>query len=134
MSKAPDRGSATVEMVLLAPVMMALVMLVVLVHRQTDTSLRVARAADVGARVASLSRTSSMAERGVSAAHRDLASGSAVCAKATVSLDTRPVGRFTIVSVTVTCQTSTRGLGLLGVGRHRISRTSTEIVDYYTGR
>lgn len=134
MRSARERGSATVEMVLLAPVMMALVMLVVLVHRQTDASLRVARAADVGARAASLSRTSSMLERGVRAARQDLATGSAVCTKSSVSLDTRLVGRFTVVSVTVTCETSARGLGLLGVGRRRISSTSTEIVDFYTGR
>lgn len=134
MTVRADRGSATVEMVLLAPVLMALVMLVVQVHRQTDASFRVARAADVGARAASMSRMATMEGNGVRAARADLVSGSPVCARHSVSAHARRVDRFIQVSVTVWCETSARGLGLLGTVRHRITKVSTEVVDYYTSR
>lgn len=129
-----SRGSATVEMVLLSPVLMTLVMLIVHVHRLTDVGYRVARAADVGARAASMSRTGMMEEIGIRAARADLDSGSRVCSRASVSAVTSRADRYVHVAVTVSCEPILRGLGLLGIGRHRITKVSTEVVDYYRGR
>lgn len=134
MTRAPARGSATIEAVLLAPIMMAFVMLVVHVHRQTDASITVSRAADAGARAASMSGPRTMRVNGVTAARRELESAMGTCSRVGVDVAKSESGGLTSVSVTVTCETSKRGLGLLGIASGRITRTSTEVVDYYTGR
>jgi Flp pilus assembly protein TadG len=129
-----DRGSATVETVILVPVLMALVMFIIHVHRMSDASFRVARAADVGARVASMSRSESMRSNGIAAARADITSGSTACATHGVSAERTSAGRLTMVTVTVWCRVDIRGLGLLGVRASRLVHSSTEVVDFYTGR
>lgn len=128
-----ERGSATVEAVLLAPVMMVLVMLVVHVHGQADAAARIARAADAGARMASISSPRSMLANGERAARTQVTDLTGLCARTSVQARDVSVSGFRAVSVTVTCTTNSRGLGLLRVRPRTITRSSTEIIDVYRG-
>lgn len=133
MKRSDPRGSATIEAVLLAPIMMTLVMLIVHVHGQSDAAIRVARAADAGARAASMSAPGSMQAKGRRAAEQHLGSLAGLCTRTTVDVRRSLVVGLGAVTVTVTCTTNPRGLGLLGVGSRSIRRTSTEVVDVYRG-
>lgn len=133
MRRSTSRGSATVEAVLLAPVMMTLVMFLVHVHQQADVAIRVARAADAGARTASMSAPGSMLSKGERAARIQLVGLSGLCTRTTVDARRSSVAGLSAVSVTVNCLTGIRGLGLLGVRPTVIRRTSTEIIDVFRG-
>ena len=131
--KAP-RGSLTVEVLLLVPVLMMMFLLIVHVGRLTDASFRVHRAADVSARIASQSNFNSMILHGVSAAHRDLAGSGSTCERVAVSITRGQIGRIQTVTTSIKCVVSFSGLGLLSLPPRTVSATSTEVVDYFSGR
>ena len=134
MKKNTSRGSLTVEALILIPALMMLFLLIVHVGRLTDASFRVHRAADVSARVASQSNSNSMVSRGVAAAHKDLAGNSSTCERSDVLVTRGRIGRIQTVTTSVTCVVSSSGLGLLSLSQRTIRATSTEVVDYFSGR
>ena len=134
MRRNTSRGSLTVEALILVPALTMLFLLIVHVGRLTDVSFRVHRAADVSARIASQSNSISMVSRGVAAAHKDLAGSTSTCERADVSVTRGRIGRIQTVTTSVTCVVSSSGLGLLSLPHRTIRATSTEVVDYFSGR
>ena len=134
MRRKTSRGSLTVEALILVPALMTLFLLIVHVGRLTDASFRVHRAADVSARIASQSNSNSMVSRGVAAAHKDLAGSSSTCERSDVLVTRGRIGRIQTVTTSVTCVVSSSGLGLLSLSQRTIRATSTEVVDYFSGR
>ena len=129
-----SRGSLTVEALLLVPVLMMMFLLIVHVGRLTDASVRVRRAADVSARIASQSSSNSMISRGVAAAHIDLVGSGSKCERSNVLVTRGRIGRIQAVTTSVTCVVSSSGLGLLSLPQRTVRATSTEVVDYFSGR
>ena len=134
MKKSASRGSFTVEALILVPILMMLFFLIVYVGRLTDASFRVHRAADVSARISSQSNFNSMISRGVTAARKDLAGSVSTCEQADVSITRGQIGRIQTVTTSITCVVSFSGLGLLSLPQRTIRATSTEVVDYFSGR
>ena len=129
-----SRGSLTVEALILVPALMMLFLLIMHVGRLTDASFRVHRAADVSARIASQSNSNSMISRGVAAAHNDLVGSTSTCERANVLVTRGHIGRIQTVTTSITCVVSTSGLGLLSLPQRTVRATSTEVVDYFSGR
>ena len=134
MKKNISRGSLTVEALILVPSLMMLFLLIVHVGRLTDASFRVHRAADVSARIASQSNSISMISRGVAAAHNDLVGSASICERANVLVTRGYIGRIQTVTTSITCVVSSSGLGLLSLPQRTVRATSTEVVDYFSGR
>jgi len=134
MRRGFSRGSLTLEALILVPALMMLFLLIVHVGRLTDASIRVHRAADVSARIASQSNVNSMISRGVAAAHNDLAGSASSCEQAEVLVARGHIGRIQTVTTSITCVVSSSGLGLLSLPQRTVRATSTEVVDYYSGR
>ena len=134
MKRRNCRGSMTVEVLLLTPVLMMLVMLIVYAGRYTEASIRVHRAADVGARVASISNDSQMLWKGEIAARTDIRLSKSSCQQVDVDLRTSRIGKLMTVTTTVSCVVPVMGLGLLLLPTRRVEATSTEVIDYYTSR
>ena len=124
----------TVEVLLLTPVLMMLVMLIVYAGRYTEASIRVHRAADVGARVASISNDSQMVWKGELAARTDIRLSKSSCQQVDVNLRTSRIGKLMTVTTTVSCVVPVMGLGLFSLPTRRVEATSTEVIDYYTSR
>ena len=134
MSARASRGSIAVESVILAPVLFALVLLTVHAHRQTDAAARVQRAADVAARIASQSASATMIDNGMRAARRDLSDARDICRSVSVHVSVGRIGRHATVTANVRCTPRVRDLRFLRLGSKAISRSSTEVIDYYTSR
>ena len=129
-----SRGSLTVEALILVPALIMLFLLIVYVGRLTDASFRVHRAADVSARIASQSNFNSMISQGVVAARKDLAGSASACERADVSITRGKIGRIQTVTSSITCVVSSSGLGILSLPNRTVRATSTEVVDYFSGR
>ena len=134
MKKNISQGSLTVEALILVPALMILFLLIVHVGRLTDASFRVHRAADVSARIASQSNSKSMISRGVAAAHNDLVGSASTCERANVLVTRGYIGRIQTVTTSITCIVSSSGLRLLSLPQRTVRATSTEVVDYFSGR
>ena len=76
-----DRGSVTVELVILAPVLLVLMLFVVFVGRASGATEQVRHAADEGARAASLVSRGSMWDAATAAVHSDLSTNGANCSR-----------------------------------------------------
>jgi len=129
-----SRGSLTVEALILVPALIMLFLLIVYVGRLTDASFRVHRAADVSARIASQSNFNSMISQGVVAARKDLAGSASSCERADVSITRGKIGRIQTVTSSISCVVSSSGLGILSLPNRTVRATSTEVVDYFSGR
>jgi Flp pilus assembly protein TadG len=124
-----DRGSMAVEIVLLAPVMMAFILLVVACGRYVGLRGDIEAASRDAVRAASLERSASDAE----AAANDVAAASLrnpeLCEP--VQLTGEFVAGGTI-TVTVKCDVSYAGLGLIGLpGSRQLSASSSAPLDTY---
>lgn len=124
-----DVGSASVELVLITPVMVIFLLLVVFGGRSVESSNDVKHAADQGARAASMVASSRMAEVARRAVTDDLEARRVSCPAPVVDVRTSLEGRT--VTVTVTCRADDRGLDLLDVPIRSVSATSTEVIDRY---
>ena len=134
MSAEKDRGSMSVEVLLFTPVLVMLFMLIVFAGRMTEASIRVHRAADVGARVASISNDSSMLWKGEIAARTDMRMSRSPCQNFDIAVRKSRIDRLVMVTTTVSCTVPINGLGLLSSRSQRVRATSTEVIDFYTGR
>ena len=134
MKRNTSRGSLTVEALILVPALMMLFLFIVHVGRLTDASFRVHRAADVSARIASQSNSQVMISRGVTAARYDLVGSSSTCERAHIMVSRGQIGRIQTVTSSITCVVSSSGLGILSLPNRTVRATSTEVVDYFSGR
>lgn len=133
--RAPDRGSAAVEIVLLAPVLVVVLLFVVYAGRAGGAVDHVRHAADQGARAASLVSRPMMSAAARGAVDADLSRGGGdTCSSVEVDVVLEPVGASEMVSVRVTCAIRTDGTELLAVASRTVTATSTEIVDRYRAR
>ena len=124
-----ERGTMAVEIVLLAPVMMAFMMLVVAGGRYVSVRGDIEAASRDAVRAATLERTESDAE----AAAANIAAASLQkagdCSGATLSGDFVSGGMLT---VTISCQVSYDGLGLIGLpGSKTVTISSSAPIDQY---
>jgi Flp pilus assembly protein TadG len=130
-----DDGTTTVELVLLAPVFLAMLLLVVGLGRIVEAEGRVQGAARDAARAASLERSATLAaEAARRAAAVNLAERGVSCASFDVTVDTtqfRPGGQ---VGVTVTCASDLSGLALAGLpGTKTLQADATAPLEQYRG-
>ena len=130
-----ERGSAAVEMAIVAPAVFLLLMLVIFAGRVTDAKQQVISAADAAARAASLrsDEVSAMAAA-EAAAEANLEDGGLTCTPATVEfeqLDLQPGG---VVTVRVSCEADLAAVALPGIADFQtFSAESTEVVDRFRG-
>jgi len=128
------RGSLTVEVVLLAPVLVLVAMLIVHAGRLSDAHLRVQHAADVAARAASQVRETAMVATAENAALAEMMTNGVPCRNISVSLRRIRDSHNGYVEATVSCRHNIEGLGALGVRSTLVSATSREVVDRFTFR
>ena len=130
-----ERGSASVELVLATPILVALMLLAVAGGRLASSRGEVDAAARDSARAVSLARSPAAAEReGRSAAEATLGDRGITCQNLTVSIDLtdfRPGGS---VASTVACAVGLGDLTGLGLpGRRTVTATFAAPVDRYRG-
>lgn len=126
-----ERGSATVETVVLVPVLVALVLFAVYAGRSTQAMGQIRHAADQGARAASLVRVSRMQQVGRQAVLENLTENGNPCTNVmvNVAVDTESSSRAVLVEVE--CEVSLAGLELLNLGRRTIEAESVEVIDVW---
>jgi Flp pilus assembly protein TadG len=137
-----ERGSATVEAVLVAIALGLFVALIILGGRVEMAKQAVQSAAYDAARSASISRTSGEANSsGQSSAMASLSQQGIHCTRSNVSIDTSAfntplgtTGSAALVSATLTCTIDVSGLGIPGITTHTITQTMTSPLDAYRGR
>lgn len=124
-----ERGSMAVEIVLLAPVMMAFMMLVVAGGRYVSVRGDIEAASRDAVRAASLERSEGAARSiAVDTAAAALQDGDS-CQTAALSGDFAPGG---MITVTLTCEVSYDGLGLIGLpGSKTVTIQSSAPIDRY---
>lgn len=131
-----EDGSVAVETAVIAPALVALLLLVVFAGRVSQAEAEVRRAASEGARAASLEYYADAAEQ--AAADRvasNLRENSVVCAELETDVDTSALEPGGQVSVTVRCVADMADVALLGVpGQRTFVARSVEVVDRYRGQ
>ena len=130
-----SRGSATTELVILTPVLIALLLFVVGLGRLAAARSDVDAAAGDAARAASLARTADDAERdGVAAAKATLTEGGVTCRRLFVDIDRAGFTADGVVSANVTCLVEIESLtGVHLPGLQTVSASFTEPVDRFRG-
>lgn len=135
-----ERGSATIETLMLAPVMVLFFGLAVLGGRLAITQQAVQAAASDAARSASIARSVGAATSAAQAAgNAGLANQGLTCAPAHVNVDTsqfaRPVGTPASVTVTISCRVPTSDLVLPGIpGTMVVEASQSSPLDTYRER
>lgn len=124
-----DRGSLTVEMVILAPMLMFMVLFGVHVGRLSEAKMQVQHAADQGARVGSLAAKSKMVSAAIVAAENDLKLAGVSCTKVFIDVGLVVTGMTNAVRVQVDCDVRIDGTELLGLLPDRVHAVSTEVID-----
>lgn len=122
-------GSVTVEMVLLAPVLMLLILFGVYASRASESLVQVRHAADQAARSASKVSRGRVQSVANDVASRTLNNSGTSCSDFEVSTAVIDQGSNSAVRVKVECTIKTQGLILLGVSERQVSATSTEVID-----
>ena len=122
-------GSVTVEMVLLAPVLMLLILFGVYASRASESLVQVRHAADQAARSASKVSRGRVQSVANDVANRTLNNSGTSCIDFAVSTAVIEQGNNSAVRVKVECTIKTQGLLLLGVSERQVSATSTEVID-----
>lgn len=135
-----DRGSATLELTILAPGLLVLISLAVLAGRIEVAAGAVEQASAAAARAASLARTPSAADTAArSAASASLAGQDLHCAALAVRVETGGfavrVGQPAQVAATVTCSVDLSVLTVPGIpGSRTLSARTTSVLDRYRSR
>lgn len=124
-----DSGSVTVEMVLLAPVLMVLILFGVYSGRASESLIQVRHAADQAARGASKVSRTRVESTADAVARRTLENSGRSCIDYQITTSIIDQGRNSAVQVKVDCTIKHQGLLLLGVTARRVSATSTEVLD-----
>ncbi|MEO5974647.1 MAG: TadE family protein [Ilumatobacteraceae bacterium] len=124
-----ENGSATVELVLLTPVLMILMLFVVIAGRSGESQIEVHHAADQAARAASMVHPRSMQAVAERVAREDLSKNGVGCTNSIVELSITESELSRSVTVFLDCVVNRDGLDLLGLGERHVSADSTEIID-----
>lgn len=132
--RATERGSAAVEVVIVAPLLIVLALFVVLAGRSGEALRQVQHAADHGARVASQVSAGRRESAGVTAAAADLAQNGRSCVDDVIRVTDVKVGRLDAVKVSISCRIDHAGLRLLGLNQRRVSAESIEAIDIYRAK
>jgi Flp pilus assembly protein TadG len=128
-----DAGSVSVELTLLAPVVLVLLLFTVGLGRIEDAHGQVTGAARDAARAASLAADPATATSSArQAAAADVAGVGLDCRNLTVQVDTRAFAPGGAVTVRVACTADLADLALTGLpGRKTLTATSTAPVESY---
>ncbi len=130
-----EDGSVAVEVAVLAPALVALLLLVVFAGRVSQADGDVRRAASTAARAASMRQDTFAAEDAArETAAANLRASGVVCGSLDTAVDTSRFGAGGTVAVTVRCTASMVDVSLLGVpGSRTFTARSVEVVDRYRG-
>ncbi len=134
------RGSATIEMAVLAPALLALLGLVIVGGRISTAGSAVEQAAAVAAREASLARDARSARSAASEAVRASLDGQGItCRTLTSGVDVDgfsvPVGQPASVRVQVTCAVPLSDVAVPGMpGTRIVTASMTSTIDQFRGR
>ncbi|MFE5108380.1 TadE family protein [Streptomyces sp. NPDC056663] len=135
-----DRGSYAVETAVLAPVMIALLLLMVAFGRVIDADGAVDSAARAAARAASLERDAGSAQnKAQAAAARSLEGEGITCQTSSVVVDTAgyslDIGVDANVTASIACTADLSDIGLPGLPGSKTLRASwTSPIDTFRGR
>jgi len=135
-----DRGSYALETAVLAPVLIALLGLMVAFGRVIDADGAVDAAAHAAARAASLERDASSAQSEAQAAATSSLQGDGItCQTSSVVVDTAgytlDVGQDATVTVTIACTARLDDIGLPGLtGSKTLTASAISPIDTYRGR
>ena len=124
-----ERGSLTVEMVILAPMLMFMVLFGVHVGRLSEAKVQVQHAADQGARAGSLAAKSKIVSAATIAAENDLKLAGVSCTKVFVDVGLVTTGLTNAVRVQVDCDVRIDGTELLGLLPDQVHASSIEVID-----
>ncbi|CAN5779967.1 pilus assembly protein [soil metagenome] len=130
-----ERGSLAVELSVLAPILIAFMLLVVFAGRVAQAESDVRSAAQEGARAASLRASPGSADAAArTTVDQNLAASGVACRSANVSVDVSDLQSGGQVAVTVRCTTSFSDLAMVGApGTRDFESTAVEVVDTYRG-
>jgi Flp pilus assembly protein TadG len=130
-----ERGSATVETVIIVPVLFLALLLVPATYHGVDAKLRLDEAAAQAARDATLATTPGAALAQADAdVDADLDGLGAACSGITVDVQVGQLAPGSIVTVTLSCHTTAQGAGGLPLGAGwPIRATARSVVDQYVG-
>jgi Flp pilus assembly protein TadG len=140
MTRHPDRGSSSVELAILAPALLAMILLAIGAMRVEVAGQSVDAAAHDAARAASISRNGADATvNAKAAANAALAQDGLVCGTLDVVVDVhefdRGLGEPGSVSATVTCVVDLSDVAIPGTpGTKTLTATYTSVLDQYEGR
>lgn len=135
-----ERGSATIETIIIVPALMLFIALIVAAGRVQLAHQSVDAAAAEAARAASISRTASEAQtRATASGNQSLANQGLKCATTSVTVDTSgfavPVGTPATVSATISCVVALDDVALPGLpGTITVEATVRSPLDTYRGR
>ena len=128
---AGERGSMSVEMIVLVPVLLLIVMIAVAGGRLVSAEGMVQAAARDAARAASIERSAGEAD---AAARRSLAAADTANAQCSGGVDVGGFGRGGAVTATVSCRVELSDLGLVFLpGATTVTASSTAPVDTWRG-
>lgn len=132
---ADERGSVAVETAVIAPALVALLLLVVFAGRVSHLDAAVERASSEAARAASLVNSPEQAQQvATTTAEANLSANAVPCSDLTVTTDTGHLEPGGSVTVTVRCVADMSDVALLGVpGSRTFLATSIEVVDRFRG-
>lgn len=130
-----ERGSVAVEVAVLAPALVALMLLVVFAGRVAHAEGQVQRASSEAARAASLRQSPDAAvEAARSTASSNLEASGFICRDLLTDVDTTRLVPGGSVTVTVRCVAAMDDVTLLGVpGERTFVSRSVVVVDRYRG-
>jgi TadE-like protein len=129
----PDHGSASVELVVLVPVLLLLLLIVAFVGRLSEANTAVRHAADQAARAASQVKDGSMPSRATEVALEELSENGVACLSPAVLVNRMDEGGIPAVSVTVSCQLNRQSLVPLAPGAQTVAASSVEVIDVHRG-
>lgn len=130
-----ERGSVAVETAIIAPALVALLLLVVFAGRVSQAEAEVRRAASEAARAASLEYVEDAAQTAATdRVAENLKHNGVACAELATDVDTSRLVPGGTVTVTVRCTADMADIALLGVpGKRTFVATSIEVIDRYRG-
>ena len=130
-----ERGSVAVEVAVLAPALVALLLLVVFAGRVAHADGQVQRASSEAARAASLRQSPTAAvDAAAETAASNLSASGFICRDLATDVDTSRFAPGGVVTVTVRCVADMEDVTLLGVpGQRTFVARSTEVIDRYRG-
>lgn len=135
-----DRGSATLELVILTPALLLFIALIVFAGRTVLAKQAVESAANAAARQASIARDANTAKTVAgTSADSDLTNQGLHCLSTTIDVGVGgfalPVGTPATVTATVTCVLNLSDLSVPGVpGTRTITAHASSPLDTYRGR